>query len=92
MEVSQEFYSSEPALTTIRSTASHGGSPKHLSYQPQNGPWFGFNWRYESGMAGCEVPLAPAGAAYLTASRTSEHEFRICSAFPEYEGMFLTER
>jgi TonB dependent receptor len=36
----------------------------HLQYQPKaNGPWTGFNWRYESGLVAGAVPFAPAGAA-----------------------------
>ena len=31
----------------------------HLQYQPwQNGPWIGFNWRYDSGMVAGAVPFA----------------------------------
>lgn len=33
----------------------------HLQYQPKpNGPWAGFNWRYESGLVAGSVPFAPA--------------------------------
>jgi Carboxypeptidase regulatory-like domain len=43
----------------------------HLQYQPwQRGPWFGFNWRYDSGLVAGPVPCAggncnngPAGSA-----------------------------
>jgi hypothetical protein len=36
----------------------------HLQYQPKlNGPWLGFNWRYESGLVAGSVPFAPSGAA-----------------------------
>jgi hypothetical protein len=36
----------------------------HMQYQPkENGPWLGFNWRYESGLVAGAVPFAPAGAA-----------------------------
>ncbi len=31
----------------------------HLQYQPRkNGPWFGFNWRYDSGLVAGPVPCA----------------------------------
>jgi hypothetical protein len=31
----------------------------HLQYQPwQNGPWIGFNWRYDSGLVAGAVPFA----------------------------------
>ncbi len=31
----------------------------HLQYQPwKNGPWFGFNWRYDSGLVAGAVPFA----------------------------------
>jgi hypothetical protein len=31
----------------------------HLQYQPwKNGPWFGFNWRYDSGLVAGAVPCA----------------------------------
>ena len=31
----------------------------HLQYQPKpNGPWVGFNWRYESGLVGGAIPFA----------------------------------
>jgi Carboxypeptidase regulatory-like domain/TonB-dependent Receptor Plug Domain len=31
----------------------------HLQYQPwQRGPWFGFNWRYDSGLVAGKVPFA----------------------------------
>ena len=33
----------------------------HLQYQiGKNGPWLGFNWRYDSGMVAGAVPFAPA--------------------------------
>jgi hypothetical protein len=34
-------------------------STTHLQYQPwQKGPWFGFNWRYDSGLVAGAVPFA----------------------------------
>jgi hypothetical protein len=36
----------------------------HLQYQPwQNGPWFGFNWRYDSGLVAGRVPCAGGNCA-----------------------------
>ena len=47
----------------------------HLQYQPwQRGPWFGFNWRYDSGMVAGAVPFAtdattPVDLTVLTADQ-----------------------
>ena len=47
----------------------------HVQYQPwQNGPWFGFNWRYDSGMVAGAVPFAtdpstPVDLSGLTADQ-----------------------
>lgn len=36
----------------------------HLQYQTKaNGPWVGFNWRYESGLVAGAAPFAPRGSA-----------------------------
>ncbi len=36
----------------------------HLQYQPwKNGPWFGFNWRYDSGLVAGPVPCAGGNCA-----------------------------
>ncbi len=36
----------------------------HLQYQPiKNGPWFGFTWRYDSGMVAGPVPCAGGNCA-----------------------------
>jgi hypothetical protein len=36
----------------------------HLQYQPfKNGPWFGFNWRYDSGLVAGPVPCAGGDCA-----------------------------
>jgi len=43
----------------------------HLQYQPwQKGPWFGFNWRYDSGLVAGAVPFADVagGVVDLAAS------------------------
>ncbi len=37
----------------------HFNETTHLQYQPiKNGPWFGFTWRYDSGMVAGPVPCA----------------------------------
>lgn len=47
----------------------------HLQYQPwKNGPWLGFNWRYDSGLVAGAVPFAadpttPVDLTYLTADQ-----------------------
>jgi hypothetical protein len=47
-------------------------STAHLQYQPfKNGPWFSFNWRYDSGLVAGAAPFAGPGdtavdASYLT--------------------------
>lgn len=34
-------------------------STTHIQYQPwKNGPWFGFNWRYDSGLVAGAIPFA----------------------------------
>jgi hypothetical protein len=36
----------------------------HLQYQPwKKGPWFGFNWRYDSGLVAGPVPCAGGNCA-----------------------------
>jgi hypothetical protein len=36
----------------------------HLQYQPwKNGPWFSFNWRYDSGLVAGQVPCAGGNCA-----------------------------
>lgn len=39
----------------------------HLQYQPwKNGPWLGFNWRYDSGLVAGAVPFSDGGPVDLT--------------------------
>jgi hypothetical protein len=39
-------------------------STTHLQYQPfKKGPWFGFNWRYDSGLVAGPVPCAGGNCA-----------------------------
>ena len=50
----------------------------HIQYQPwKNGPWLGFNWRYDSGLVAGAVPVSDGGPVDLTASGlTSDQEFQ----------------
>src|SRR5436309_9299606 len=50
----------------------------HIQYQPwKNGPWLGFNWRYDSGLVAGAVPVSDGGPVALTASGlTSDQEFQ----------------
>ncbi len=50
----------------------------HLQYQPrQRGPWFGFNWRYDSGLVAGSVPFASDPSAPVDLSGlTADQEFQ----------------
>jgi hypothetical protein len=50
----------------------------HMQYQPwKNGPWAGFNWRYDSGLVAGAVPVSDGGPVDLTASGlTPDQEFQ----------------
>jgi hypothetical protein len=50
----------------------------HLQYQPwKNGPWFGFNWRYDSGLVAGAVPFSDGGPVDLAGSGlTPDQEFQ----------------
>ncbi|HUO35320.1 MAG TPA: TonB-dependent receptor [Candidatus Acidoferrum sp.] len=42
----------------------HFNQTTHLQYQPwKRGPWFGFNWRYDSGLVAGPVPCAGGNCA-----------------------------
>jgi Carboxypeptidase regulatory-like domain len=44
----------------------------HLQYQPwKNGPWFGFNWRYDSGLVAGPAPCAGSNTNCAGAVETS---------------------
>ena len=44
-------------------------STTHLQYQPlKNGPWFSFNWRYDSGLVAGPTPFAGPGDTVVDAS------------------------
>ncbi len=50
----------------------------HVQYQPKaNGPWYGFTWRYESGLVAGNVPFGsapgvPISLTYLTADQQQQ--------------------
>jgi hypothetical protein len=52
----------------------------HLQYQPSpNGPWYGFNWTYESGLVAGNVPFGtspnvPVSLTYLTPDQQQQAE------------------
>lgn len=52
----------------------------HLQYQPKpNGPWFGFTWRYESGLVAGHAPFAtdtttPVDLTYLSGDQQQQIE------------------
>ncbi len=50
----------------------------HLQYQPwKNGPWVGFNWRYDSGLVAGAVPVSDGGPVDLVASGlTPDQQFQ----------------
>jgi hypothetical protein len=50
----------------------------HLQYQPWKvGPWFGLNWRYDSGLVAGAVPVSDGGPVDLDASGlTADQEFQ----------------
>src|SRR5437870_396461 len=50
----------------------------HIQYQPwKNGPWLGFNWRYDSGLVAGAAPVSDGGPLDLTASGlTPDQEFQ----------------
>jgi hypothetical protein len=60
----------------------------HLQYQPwQRGPWFGFNWRYDSGLVAGAVPVAedtttPVDLTGLTADQQMQAGLFCGSVFP----------
>jgi len=60
----------------------------HLQYQPwQRGPWFGFNWRYDSGLVAGAVPFAtdtttPVDLTVLTADQQMQAGLFCGNVFP----------
>ncbi len=79
-----------PQIGGLGTTVESGGYPfridhdekfnstAHLQYQPfQNLPWFGFNWRYDSGLVAGAVPFAtdtttPVDLTVLTADQQQQ--------------------
>jgi Carboxypeptidase regulatory-like domain len=68
----------------------------HLQYQPwQRGPWFGFNWRYDSGLVAGAVPFAtdtttPVDLTGLTADQQMQAGLFCGSAFPTLSSPLTT--
>ena len=62
----------------------------HLQYQPwEKGPWFGFNWRYDSGLVAGAVPFAtdtttPVDLTGLTADQQMQAGLFCGSQFPTF--------
>jgi carboxypeptidase family protein/TonB-dependent receptor-like protein len=60
----------------------------HLQYQPwKNGPWLGFNWRYDNGLVAGEVPFAgdattPVDLSGLTADQQLQAGLFCGNQFP----------
>ena len=49
----------------------------HLQYQPwKRGPWFGFNWRYDSGLVAGAVRFSASGEPVDTSSLTADQQFQ----------------
>ena len=68
----------------------------HLQYQPwQQGPWIGFNWRYDSGMVAGAVPFAsdantPVDLTGLTADQQMQAGLFCGSVFPTLSSPLTT--
>jgi hypothetical protein len=68
----------------------------HLQYQPwQRGPWFGFNWRYDSGLVAGAVPFAtdtttPIDVTGLTADQQMQAGIFCGSVFPTLSSPLTT--
>jgi len=68
----------------------------HLQYQPwQRGPWFGFNWRYDSGLVAGAVPFAtdtttPVDLTGLTADQQMQAGLFCGSVFPALSSPLTT--
>jgi len=68
----------------------------HIQYQPwKNGPWFGFNWRYDSGLVAGAVPFAtdtttPVDLTGLTADQQIQAGLFCGSVFPTLSSPLTT--
>jgi len=68
----------------------------HIQYQPwKSGPWFGFNWRYDSGLVAGAVPFAtdtttPVDLTGLTADQQIQAGLFCGSVFPTLSSPLTT--
>jgi hypothetical protein len=68
----------------------------HLQYQPwKAGPWFGFNWRYDSGVVAGGVPFAadtttPVDLTGLTADQQIQAGLFCGNVFPTFSAPLTT--
>ncbi len=65
-------------------------STAHLQYQPKkNSPWFGFNWRYDSGLVAGPVPCAGGNCANGPSGTDSIVDFSGLTPDQQYQaGLF----
>ena len=54
----------------------------HLQYQPwKMGPWFGFNWRYDSGLVAGQAPCFGGNCAQTTTTLTGQPAIALTDSF-----------
>jgi hypothetical protein len=54
----------------------------HLQYQPwKTGPWFGFNWRYDSGLVAGQTPCYGGNCAQTTTTSTGDPAIAMTDSF-----------
>jgi len=54
----------------------------HLQYQPwKTGPWFGFNWRYDSGLVAGQTPCYGGNCAQTTVDSTGAPAIALTDSF-----------
>jgi hypothetical protein len=54
----------------------------HLQYQPwKMGPWFGFNWRYDSGLVAGQAPCFGGNCAQTTTTSTGQPAIALTDSF-----------
>ena len=54
----------------------------HLQYQPwKTGPWFGFNWRYDSGLVAGQTPCYGGNCAQTTTDSTGAPAIALTDSF-----------
>jgi len=68
----------------------HFNQTTHLQYQPwKRGPWFGFNWRYDSGLVAGPVPCAGGNCGNGPLGSDTVVDTSIISADQQFEaGLF----